>query len=125
MHWMDRMLMMVVGVALAVLTQPGFAAEPTPVKEFSLQDFRGKSWSFADAKEQRVLVLAFLGCECPLAGQYGETLRVIAEKHGKDVAVWGIFSNQQDAPSEMAAFAKAHRIEYPLLKDPGNVVADQ
>ena len=101
------------------------APATSPVKEFSLQDFRGKNWSFADAKEQKVLVLAFLGCECPLAGQYAETLRVIAEKQGKDVAVWGIFANQQDAPSEMAAFAKAHRIEYPLLKDPGNVVADQ
>lgn len=105
------------------LPQNVVAAEP--VKEFSLQDFRGKTWSFADAKDQKVLVLAFLGCECPLAGQYAETLRDIAAKQGKDVAIWGIFSNQQDAPSEMAAFAKTHRIEYPLLKDPGNIVADQ
>ncbi len=102
------------------------AAQPVPVKDISLQDFRGKTWSLADVKEQKILVLAFLGCECPLAGQYAETLRTIVEKHGKDgVAVWGIFSNQQDAPSELAQFAKAHRLEYPLLKDPGNVLADQ
>lgn len=103
---------------------PGIPDE-TPVKEFRLQDFRGKTWSFAEVKQQKVLVLAFLGCECPLAGQYAETLRTIAEQHPADVAVWGIFSNQQDAPSEMVAFAKAHRLEYPLLKDAGNVVADQ
>jgi peroxiredoxin len=131
MHGMSRVLGMLAGLCLAVTAAGNLgaveavAAEAAPVKEFSLQDFRGKSWSFADAKEQKVLVLAFLGCECPLAGQYAETLRTIAEKQGKDVAVWGIFSNQQDAPTELAAFAKAHRIDYPLLKDPGNVVADQ
>ncbi len=121
---------MMAGLCVAVLGAGNCLAADAapagkPVKEFSLQDFRGKSWSFADAKEQKVLVLAFLGCECPLAGQYAETLRTIAEKQGKDVAVWGIFANQQDALSEMAAFAKDHRIEYPLLKDAGNVVADQ
>lgn len=119
-----RLFAVFIGSALLVaLAPPARAAEP--VKEFSLQDFRGKTWTFADAKEQKVLVLAFLGCECPLAGQYAETLRDLAAKQGKDVAVWGIFSNQQDAPSEMAAFAKGHRVEYPLLKDVGNVVADQ
>ena len=121
MRWFARLLGVVLGCGLLASALP--AADP--VKEFSLQDFRGKSWSFADAKEQKVLVLAFLGCECPLAGQYAETLRDLANKQGKDVAVLGIFSNQQDAPSEIAAFAKAHRIEYPLLKDAGNIVADQ
>jgi peroxiredoxin len=113
------------GIVLGCGLLASYALADEPVKEFSLQDFRGKTWSFADAKEQKILVLAFLGCECPLAGQYAETLRDLAEKHAQDVAVWGIFSNQQDAPSEMAAFAKTHRLEYPLLKDVGNVVADQ
>lgn len=126
MQGTSRMLKLLAGLCLTLtIAGNAVAADAAPVREFSLQDFRGKSWSLADAKEQKVLVLAFLGCECPLAGQYAETLRTIVEKQGKDVAVWGIFSNQQDAPTELAAFAKAHRLDYPLLKDPGNVVADQ
>jgi peroxiredoxin len=121
----SRWFGVVLGSCVLAVLFVSAAQAASPVKDIALQDFRGKSWSFADAKDQKILVLAFLGCECPLAGQYAETLRTLSEKHGQDVAVWGIFSNQQDAPSEMAAFAKAHRLEYPLLKDPGNVIADQ
>lgn len=96
------------------------------VANFSLQDFRGKAHSLSELRGQKVVVLAFLGCECPLAAQYAQTLDALAKKHvGDGVAVWGIFSNQQDAPSEMAQFAKSTRVEFPLLKDPGNVIADQ
>jgi hypothetical protein len=41
------------------------------------------------------------------------------------VAFVGINSNQQDSLSELAAYAKTHGINFPLLKDVGNVVADQ
>jgi hypothetical protein len=41
------------------------------------------------------------------------------------VAVLGIDSNQQDSVSEIAHYAQEHKIEFPLLKDAGNVIADQ
>ncbi|QDU30207.1 thiol-disulfide oxidoreductase [Anatilimnocola aggregata] len=110
------------------LAQPGLKAaeSATQATNFSLQDFRGKAHSLADVKDQKVIVLAFLGCECPLAGQYAQTLQKLATKHAADgVTVWGIFSNQQDSLAEVAQFAKTLRIEFPLLKDPGNVIADQ
>ena len=126
MHSFSRpvMGMIAVLVASALLLPNTQAADVVP--NISLQDYRGKAYSLADLKDQKVIVLAFLGCECPLAQQYAQSLQKLATKHAADgVTVWGVFSNQQDAPSEMAQFAKTFNVEFPLLKDPGNVVADQ
>ena len=41
-----------------------------PVESFALQDFRGRQHSLADFHEDPLLVVAFLGTECPLAKLY-------------------------------------------------------
>jgi len=95
------------------------------VAPFSLGDFRGKTWSLADFQKNKVVVVAFLGTECPLVMQYGPRLAEMAAKYEKDgVAFVGINANQQDSLAEMAHFAKQSKIEFPLLKDAGNKVAD-
>lgn len=40
------------------------------VQPFSLQDFRGRQYSLEDFREHPILVVAFLGTECPLAKLY-------------------------------------------------------
>src|SRR6476646_6769694 len=37
----------------------------------------------------------------------------------------GIDSNPQDSLTEIAEFVRSHEISFPILKDPGNVVADR
>ncbi|HEU0067818.1 MAG TPA: redoxin domain-containing protein, partial [Nitrospiraceae bacterium] len=97
-----------------------------PVGSFELSDFRGKAWKLADFESQDVLVVAFLGTECPLANQYGGRLVALAQKYtGQPVGIIAIDANQQDSLTELAHFARVHKIEFPLLKDPGNRVADQ
>ena len=96
------------------------------VQAFELRDFRGKSYSLDDFKSSRAIVLAFLGTECPLAGQYAPRLEQLAKRFAdQHVAFLAIDSNQQDSLSELAQFAKTHEITFPLLKDLGNVVADR
>ena len=73
-----------------------------------------------------MLVLAFLGTECPLALQYAPRLVQLSERFAeRGVALIGINSNQQDSITELAQYAKERAINFPLLKDVGNVVADQ
>ena len=70
-------------------------------------------------------MVAFLGNECPLAQFYAPRLAEYEVKlKEKGVALIAINSNQQDSLAEMAHYAKKHKIEFPLLKDPGNKVAD-
>lgn len=121
----------ILGIAVSCLWQTGWSAESSPIAQqqtivnFSLRDFSGKRVSLADAKDGRFTVVMFLGVECPLAKLYGPRLQKLAtEYRQRGVAFLGIDSNRQDSPLELAEFAKSHQVDFPLLKDPGNRVAD-
>jgi peroxiredoxin len=104
---------------------------PTPtigaqIEEFGLSDPRGKTWTLADFDDNPIVVVVFMGTECPLMKLYAPRLANMATEfadHG--VAFVGINSNQQDGLSEIANYARVHKIAFPILKDPGNRVADQ
>lgn len=93
---------------------------------FALQDFRGKSHSLDELKDARLVVVAFLGTECPLSKLYGPRLAELAAQYeSKGVKFIGVDSNRQDSVTEMAQYAKVHNIAFPLLKDLNNVLADK
>src|SRR5213080_3769163 len=76
------------------------------IDSFTLQDYRGKSWSLNDLQGQQATVIAFVGVECPIVGQYASRLRELAEKYAdRGVAFVAIDSNQQDSLTELAHFA--------------------
>lgn len=96
------------------------------VDDFTLRDFRGKVHHLADYADRQVVVLAFLGVDCPLVKLYAPRLNALAEEFAeRGVALLGINSNVQDTPTDISAFANRHGISFPILKDAGNVVADQ
>ena len=92
---------------------------------FSLQDFRGKQHALHDFDDSKVIVVAFLGTECPLVQLYAGKLGEMSSKYADDgVAFLGINSNRQDSITEIAHQARVQKIEFPLLKDSRNEVAD-
>jgi peroxiredoxin/mono/diheme cytochrome c family protein len=96
------------------------------IDDFSLKSHFGKEYSLHDFADRKVVVVAFLGAECPLAQLYAPRLAELAKKFSdKGVAFVGIDSNRQDSIQKITAYAQRHRIEFPLLKDPGNAVADR
>jgi peroxiredoxin/mono/diheme cytochrome c family protein len=118
---------------LAVAEGPGNAANAQAksplgrqVANFTLKDHRGKEVALADFKDKKLVVVAFLGTECPLAKLYAPRLRKLAEEFDpKAVAFLGINANSQDSPSDMAAYVRAHELKFPVLKDVGSRLADQ
>ena len=117
---------MICGLTTAAESKPQISpAIPQKVDDFQLNDFRGKEHSLADFASSKLVVVAFLGTECPLAKLYGPRLVALAEDFAdRRVAFIGINSNSHDSNSEVAAYAQRHAIEFPLLKDLGNRVAD-
>jgi peroxiredoxin len=104
---------------------PSESAIGRQIADFSLRDFRGKAHSLADFKQSKLVVVTFLGCDCPLARLYAPQLAKLAGKFGsRDVSFLGIDSNSQDTLTELADFGRLHDLQFPLLKDPGNRVAD-
>jgi len=92
---------------------------------FSLHDFRGKVHALADYSDSKAVVVAFIGIECPLARLYAPRLAELAANYqDQGVTFIAIDSNRQDSIVELGGFAQRHEIEFPVLKDPSNEVAD-
>jgi peroxiredoxin len=96
------------------------------IDNFTARDFRGKPASLADFSQHKVVVVAFLGTECPLAKLYAPRLaKLAADYQAGGVAFIAINSNQQDSITKLAHYAQEFNLEFPVLKDVGNVIADQ
>jgi peroxiredoxin len=121
------------GIAACVIGLAGamWGAEVTSRPErqrmagFQLIDAAGNVTAVNARTQKQLTVVCFLGTECPLARQYGPRLNALAtEFTAPRVRFIGVNSNSQDSPAEVAAFVKEYGITFPILKDPGNKVAD-
>jgi peroxiredoxin len=114
-------------LAAAVLSLvPGPDSAERRRVEFKLQDFRGGWHRLDDVRDSKLVVLAFLRTECPLAGLYAPRLAELAKAYEKKgVAFFAIDVDPQDAPSTMARFASEQGVAFPFLKDVGNELADR
>ncbi|MBX7167796.1 MAG: redoxin domain-containing protein [Pirellulales bacterium] len=96
------------------------------VDDFELADYRGKEYRLTDYAFSPVVVIGFLGTECPLARIYARRLNeLVTEFAPAGVVFLAIDPNQQDSLAELAELVAEFHLQYPLLKDPGNVVADR
>lgn len=95
------------------------------VDSFTLKDYRGKEFSLEEYASSRLVVLAFMGAQCPLAKLYYSRLQELSEQFGSsDLTVLALNSNVQDSVTEIGAAVRRHGVRYPVLKDLGNRVAD-
>ncbi len=111
--------------ALLLAAAVPMAPDGAPVADFELRDPHDAAWRLADCRA-RLVVLAFLGTECPLAQRYADRLAELAREFGPHgVAVVALDANRNDSAADIARFVRAHRLPYPVLRDPGARVADQ
>ncbi len=106
--------------------EPNLTRSQDDTIDFSLKDFEGRIWELQKLDQYQAIVVMFVGCECPLARLYTARLHELRNEFPADSVAWMLVnSNQQDSLSELKQFAKANQVSIPLLKDPGNRVADQ
>ena len=96
------------------------------IERFTLPDIHGRDRSLEEFSDKPILVVAFLGTECPLARLYAPRLQELSEAYAsRGVAFLAIDANQQDSLTDMTAFVQHFGIKFPLLKDRDQNVADQ
>lgn len=97
-----------------------------PIADFQLRNVWGSPQSLSDFDDASAVVVVFLGTECPLAQLYAPQLVRLFEQYApRGVAFLGICSNRQDSLTKLQHYVERHRLPFPVLKDVGNVVADQ
>jgi len=93
---------------------------------FRLQDFRGAWHSSDEVRDSKLIVVAFLGVDCPVANRYAPTLADLSREFGpQGVAFFAVDANRQDGVTAMGRFADGNKLPFAFLKDPGNVLADR
>ncbi|MFO0945526.1 MAG: redoxin domain-containing protein [Planctomycetota bacterium] len=121
--------LLMVGVTFGAPAAPEKSEVTSPIgkkiPDFKLRDFRGTWHSLEDLKDSKLVVVAFLGTECPLVTLYAGRLEELSNEFAaKGVTFIGINSNQQDSITEIDHFVRRFDLHFPMLKDPGNTVAD-
>ena len=90
-----------------------------------LRDCFGRVHQFRELTASKVVVVAFLGTECPLAKMYGSRLQALSERFQNDgVSFVGVCSNVQDSLTETVTYTNKAGISFPMLMDNEQVLAD-
>ena len=91
----------------------------------ALRDLRGSRRAVHDLKGNKAIVLAFVGCECPVANLYLPEI-LAAEKHyrGKQVQFLAIYPNEREDLEQIAAHSYDRDVPFLVLKDTGRKLAD-
>ncbi|QEF99795.1 Thiol-disulfide oxidoreductase ResA [Stieleria maiorica] len=95
---------------------------PLPLRQLTFRGTDGEPVSVGDAT---LTAVCFLGTECPLAKLYGPRLQRLADRYAdRGVTFLGVNSNLQDSPAEIDAYAKKYVLEFPMIKDADQSIAD-
>jgi len=107
-------------------SEPKRSAPVQHINNFVLLDSSGKTYSLNQYRDKKIVVVIFLGTECPLAKLYTVRLEKMAQSYkNQGVVLLGVMSNQHDSVGNIAEYVKKHKMTFAMLKDEKNRVADQ
>jgi peroxiredoxin len=93
---------------------------------FSTKSLVDQSIEVRETDEKRITVVCFLGAECPVARLYGPRLQKLSEQLASEgVSFIGVGSNIHDSVDDLKEFANLTGIQFPIIKDFENRIADQ
>ncbi|MBD3675997.1 MAG: redoxin domain-containing protein [Planctomycetaceae bacterium] len=93
---------------------------------FSAKSLNNQPVLVQQTDEERYTVVCFLGAECPVARLYGPRLQKLSEQlSSQGVTFIGVGSNLHDSVEDLQEFVMLTGIEFPLVKDYDNRIADQ
>ncbi len=105
---------------------PAATAIGATISEFSLPDADGKTQSLSSLKGTKGTVLIFVAVQCPVSNAYNERMEKLAQDFkARGINVVGINSNVAEPAAAVKAHAATNKLTFPILKDPGNKIADQ
>ena len=94
------------------------------VPDFTLTDVRGQSHTLSRHRGQ-VVLLDFWSATCPVSARYEDRLTAIATEYAaKGVVTLGIDANATENAALIQRVIAERGVPFPILIDPGNMVAD-
>jgi peroxiredoxin len=120
------LVFVIAGVAFAEGEVPAPPAIGSTIEEFTLPDVDGQSRSLKSLAGKNGTVLLFIAVQCPVSNAYNERMEKLAQDYkAKGINVVGINANVAEDAAAVKAHAAEHKLSFPILKDPGNKIADK
>jgi len=92
--------------------------------DFELKDLSGTPHALKDYRGKPTVV-AFISARCPISKMYQDRIRAAADEYAKrGVAFLAINSSADEPVAEVRSYARQNHLDFTILKDDGNVVAD-
>ena len=119
------LVFVIAGVALAGEV-PSPPAIGSTIEEFTLPDVDGTEHSLKSLAGKNGTVLIFIAVQCPVSNAYNERMtQLAADYKARGINVIGINANVSEDAAAVKAHAQEHKLSFPILKDPGNKIADK
>lgn len=119
------LVFVIAGVAFASEV-PAPPAIGSTIEDFTLPDVNGADRSLKSLAGTNGAVLLFIAVQCPVSNAYNERMEQLAQDYkAKGINVIGINSNVAEDANAVKAHAAEHKLSFPILKDPGNKIADK
>ena len=122
----------IAGVVVAISARaaegeiPAAPAIGATIEDFTLPDADGQERSLKSLAGKKGTVLIFVAVQCPVSNAYNERMeKLAADYKAKGIAVIGINSNVKEDAAAVKAHAAENKLTFPILKDPGNKIADK
>jgi len=94
--------------------------------DFTLPDADGRAHSLASLKGKAGTLILFIATKCPVSNAYNARMQKLADDYrARGVNVVGINSNSTEPAAEVKQHAAANGLNFTILKDPGNQIADR
>ena len=96
------------------------------IEDFKLPDTDGREHSLNSLKGKKGSVLIFISVQCPISNAYNERMEKLAQDYSaRGITIIGINANNTEPADAVKAHAAEKHFTFPILKDPGNKIADR
>ena len=105
---------------------PAAPAIGATIEDFTLPDPDGKERALSSLEGKNGTVLIFIATKCPVSNAYNERMEKLAQDFkARGINVIGINSNVAENAEAVKTHASTNKLTFPVLKDPGNKIADR
>lgn len=107
------------------LTISAIGQEEKKYENFSLYDYNNNEHSLQDFVNKKGIVVLFVATQCPVSNAYNSRMAELYNHFKDDFSFIGINSNKQEDVEEIKTHASENNLDFVILKDSNNVIADK